>query len=145
MKAAPSFESGFDSQNLFWSCPTSPEHLCCRIESHTKSLWGCFQGSYYGNSHSFSHLSSAEIFAKDLPFSIYSYKKAAIGSCADPTIIQIPAKHLQGWICQRSQMKAFLFPLYFLCQPGISYFPTTYLLWFFVCEKSLDSREVYSY
>ena len=23
--------------------------------------------------------------------------------------------------------------------------PTTYLLWFFVCEKSLDSREVYSY
>lgn len=23
--------------------------------------------------------------------------------------------------------------------------PATYLLWFFVCEKSLDSREVYSY
>lgn len=116
------FESVMESENLFWSRLTSPECLCCRIEGHTKSLSGCFWGSCYGNSHNCSYLRNAEIFVKELPFSTYSRKKAAIG-CADPTITQIPAKHLQAWICQRSQIKAFLFPLPFLYQTGISFLP----------------------
>lgn len=139
------FESVFESENLFWSCLTSPECLCCRIEGHTKSLSGCFWGSCYGNSHNCSYMRNAEIFAKELPFSTYSHKKAAIGGCADPTITQIPAKHLQAWICQRSQIKAFLFPLSFLYQPGISFLPQCICCGLFVCEKSPDSREVCSY